>query len=96
MKKNRLFAPFLMLLAGAVASIVMRYFRYSTGEMLPILLCVLVIFYFAGCFIQKKITSFMEQIKAEEEKKGEVVEKEVPEGDEESSEEGTGEKTNSR
>lgn len=77
MKKNRLFAPFLMLLAGAVASIVMRYFRYSTGEMLPILLCVLIIFYFGGCFIQKKITAFMKQIKEEEAKEGEVVEKEL-------------------
>ncbi|MBQ8596571.1 MAG: hypothetical protein IJ409_02155 [Lachnospiraceae bacterium] len=95
MKKNRLFAPFLMLLAGAVASIVMRYFRYSTGEMLPILLVVLIIFYFAGCLIQKKVTAFMEQIREEEAKEGEVVEKEVPE-DEGSEEEETGEKANNR
>lgn len=85
MKKSRLFAPFLMLLAGAVASIVMRYFRYSTGEMLPILLGVLIIFYFVGCLIQKKVTAFMDQIREEEAKAGEVVEKEVPE---EASEEG--------
>lgn len=94
MKKNRLFAPFLMLLAGAVASIVMRYFRYSTGEMLPILLLVLIIFYFVGCLIQKKVNAFVEQIKKEEAKEGEVVEKEVPE--EEAEEEGVSEKANNR
>lgn len=94
MKKNRLFAPFLMLLAGAVASIVMRYFRYSTGEMLPILLLVLIIFYFGGCLIQKKVNAFVEQIKKEEAKEGEVVEKEVPE--EEAEEEGVSEKANNR
>lgn len=49
MKKDKLFAPFLMLLAGAVACIVMRYFGYGTGEMLLILLCVLLVFYAAGC-----------------------------------------------
>lgn len=96
MKKNRLFAPFLMLLAGAVASIVMRYFRYSTGEMLPILLCVLIVFYFGGCLIQKKISAFVEQIKEEEAKEGEVVEKEIPEEDDGASEEGVSEKANSR
>ena len=44
MKKSRLFAPFLMLLAGAVASITM-----------------------AGCFIQKKVLAFMNQIRENEE-----------------------------
>ncbi|MDD6490828.1 MAG: hypothetical protein PUG54_01170 [Firmicutes bacterium] len=90
MKKNRLFAPFLMLLAGAVASIMMYYFRYSMKQMLPRLLIVLLIFYLAGYFIQKKVTSFVEQIKAEEEKEGEVIEKEAPleETDQETGEEG--------
>lgn len=96
MKKNRLFAPFLMLLAGAVASIVMRYFRYSTGEMLPILLCVLIIFYFGGCFIQKKITAFMKQIKEEEAKEGEVVEKELSEEEGEETGYDAGENANNR
>lgn len=90
MKKNRLFAPFLMLLAGAVASIMMYYFRYSMKQMLPRLLIVLLVFYLAGYFIQKKVTSFVEQIKAEEEKEGEVIEKEAPleETDQETGEEG--------
>lgn len=94
MKKNRLFAPFLMLLAGAVASIVMRCFRYSTGEMLPILLGVLIVFYFAGCLIQKKVNTFVEQIKSEEAKEGEVVEKEAQQ--EEEAEEEVSEKANNR
>lgn len=94
MRRDRLFAPFLMLLAGAVAGIVMRYFRYSTKEMLPILLIVLLVFYFAGCLIQKKVNTFMEQIKQEEAKEGEVVEKEVSQ--EEETEEGVSEKANNR
>lgn len=93
MKKNKLFAPFLMLLAGAVACIVMRYFGYGTGEMLLILLCVLLVFYAAGCFIQKKITGFVEQIKEEEAKAGEVVEKEISE-EEKAGEEEVDRKTN--
>ena len=83
-----------MLLVGAIASIVMRYFRYSTLEMLPILLGVLLVFYFAGCLIQKKVNIFIEQIKQEEAKEGEVVEKEVSQ--EEEAEEGVSEKANNK
>ncbi|MBS7338977.1 MAG: hypothetical protein ACI4EP_07980 [Suilimivivens sp.] len=78
MKKLKLFAPFLMLLSGAIASIMMFYFQYPVEQMLPRLLIVLIVFYIAGCFIQKKIISFVEQIKEEEEKEGEVIEKEIP------------------
>lgn len=76
MKKNKLFAPFLMLLAGAVVSISAYCFHYTMGEMLPILLFVLIFFYLAGNFIQKKVTAFMDQIREEEAKEGEVIEKE--------------------
>ncbi len=62
MKKLKLFAPFLMLLSGAIASIMMFYFQYPVEQMLPRLLIVLIVFYIAGCFIQKKIISFVEQI----------------------------------
>ena len=62
MKKEKLFAPFLMLFAGAVSSIAMYLFRYSMEEMLPVLLAVLIIFYIAGCMIQKNVVSFMDQI----------------------------------
>ena len=78
MKKLKLFAPFLMLLSGAIASIMMFYFQYPVEQMLPRLLILLIVFYIAGCFIQKKIISFVEQIKEEEEKEGEVIEKEIP------------------
>ncbi len=78
MKKNKLFAPFLMLLAGAVVSIATYCFQYTMGEMLPILLFVLIFFYLTGNFIQKKVTAFMEQILEEEAKEGEVIEKEIP------------------
>lgn len=66
MKKNKLFAPFLMLLAGAVSSIAMYLFHYSMKEMLPVLLAVLLAFYIAGCIIQKSVLSFMEQIREKE------------------------------
>lgn len=89
MKKSKLFAPFLMLLAGAVVSIMMYHFEYSIKQTLSILLIVLLVFYLAGVFIQRKITSFVEQIKEEEEKEGEVIEKDAPE---EGEEEMTGEK----
>lgn len=89
MKKNKLFAPFLMLLAGAVVSIVMYIKQYNLQQMLTILICVLVVFYLIGCLIQKKVSDFIKQIEekeAEEKaaKEGEVIEKELSE--EESSE----------
>lgn len=81
MKKSRLFAPFLMLLAGAIASIMMYCSEYTIGQMLPRLILVLVVFYLAGCFIQKKILKFVEQIKEEERRAGEVIAKEAQDGD---------------
>lgn len=66
MNKKNLFAPFLMLFAGAVSSIAMYLFRYSMKEMLPVLLAVLIIFYIAGCIIQKNVVSFMDQIRERE------------------------------
>ena len=67
MKKSKLFAPFLMLFAGAVASITMFYFHYPAGQMLPRLFAVLLVFYIAGCFIQKKVLAFVGQIRENEE-----------------------------
>lgn len=81
MKKSRLFAPFLMLLAGAIASIMMYRSDYTTGQMLPRLILVLLIFYLAGCFVQKKILKFVEQIKEEEKRAGEVIAKEAQDGE---------------
>lgn len=81
MKKSRLFAPFLMLLAGAIASIMMYCFHYTTSQMLPRLFIVLVFFYLVGSFVQKKIMKFVEQIREEEEKAGEVIAKEAQDGE---------------
>lgn len=67
MKKIRLFAPFLMLLASAIASIIMFRGDYDTNKWLVILLCVMLVFYCAGCLIQKKMISFIEQIQEREE-----------------------------
>lgn len=81
MMKNKLFAPFLMLVAAALASIIMFRGNYNTTELLLILLCVMFFFYILGCFIQNKVISFMNQIlekEAEEEKeRGEVIEKDA-------------------
>ena len=87
MKKNKMFAPFLMLLAAAVAAIIMFRGNYDTTELLVILLGVMVFFYIAGSLIQKKVLSFMDQIREKErleaENEGEVIEKTnvLPEGD---------------
>ncbi len=77
MKKNRLFAPFLMLLAGAVASLMMYRFHYSMKEMLPILLAVLLLFYVAGSFIQVKVSAFISQIREAEERERIALEQEA-------------------
>ncbi len=73
MRKDRLFAPFLMLLAGAAASITMYFFHYSTKEMLPILLSVLIVFYLAGSLVQMRVNSFIKQINEERAKEEEAA-----------------------
>lgn len=92
MKKSKLFAPFLMLLAAAVASIIMFRGKYGTTEMLVILLLVMIFFYAGGFFIQKKVTSFVDQIREAErieaENEGEVIEKTGSVPEEENSEHG--------
>ncbi len=81
MKKSKLFGPFLMLFAAAVASIIMVRGNYDLTQLLTILLCVMIFFYLLGNLIQKKIISFMEEIKKKEKeeaaKEGEVIEKDV-------------------
>ena len=81
MKKSKLFAPFLMLLAAAIASIIMFKGNYDTIELLTILLCVMIFFYVIGSLIQKKVLSFVNEIKEREAKEaadeGEVIEKEA-------------------
>lgn len=66
MKKSKLFAPFLMLLSGAVVSIVMFRGHYDTTQLLTVLLAVMLVFYIAGSIIQKQVGSFVEQIREKE------------------------------
>lgn len=73
-----------MLLAALIAIIIMFRGNYDMTELLFILLCVMVIFYALGCFIQKKVYSFVKQIEEREAKEaqeaakeGEVIEKEA-------------------
>ena len=80
-KKRRLIPPFVMLLAGAAASITMHIFHYETKTMLMILLCVLVGFYMAGCVIKYMFDQFEKQIEEAGMEEGEVIEKELAEED---------------
>lgn len=86
MKKRKMFAPFLMLLAGAVTSIVMFIADCSTTQLLLTLLCVLIFFYIIGTVIQKFVWTCIDQIeeqkRIEAENEGEVIEKEAVENEE--------------
>lgn len=75
-RKRRLIPPFVMLLAGAVVSIVMRIWRYELLTMLIILLCVLLGFYFVGRILQIMLDRFELQIQEAHMEEGEVIEKE--------------------
>lgn len=75
-RKRRLIPPFVMLLAGAVVSIVMRILNYEFQTMLIILLCVLLGFYFVGRILQIMLDRFELQIQEAHMEEGEVIEKE--------------------
>ena len=62
MKKFKWIPPFLMLLSGAVVSIVMFIRGCGTTQMLLWLLGVMILFYMAGCIIQRQLTKFVTQI----------------------------------
>lgn len=83
MKKFNLIPPFLMLLSGAVVSIVMYIRKSDTTELLIWVLCVMLFFYLAGCVIQNRLTFFVNQIKEQEEaeaaKEAERLQKEAEE-----------------
>ena len=82
-KKRRLLAPFLMLLAGAIASITMYVMQYELRKMLGLLLLILVLFYIVGFAITVVIERFEAANEAErlarEAEEGEVIEKEADE-----------------
>lgn len=66
MKKFKWIPPFLMLLSGAVVSIVMFIRGCGTTQMLLWLLGVMILFYMAGCIIQRQLTKFVTQIMEQE------------------------------
>lgn len=94
--KRRMIPIFLMLVAGAITSIITYIKDYELTRMLWILVGVLIVFYVLGTVIQKTLNLFDEQIEeaekrareAEEKEKEEKENKEEPEGEAEETEEG--------
>lgn len=83
MKKRKLLAPFLMLIAGAAVSIVMFIYKYELREMLGILILVLIVFFIFGVLIAKMLDRFDRQNeKVASESEGEVIEKDAEDGTE--------------
>lgn len=92
MKKNKLFAPFLTLIALAIALFCLIRWHYSTFSTLCILLIVFIVFYTVGSMIQKRINKFVsdneERAREEAEREGAVIEKETPDESSDSEEKG--------
>lgn len=78
-KKRRLIPPFVMLLSGAITSITMYMWHYEFKDVLIVLLCVLIVFYFAGELIKWMFDKFEAQIEQARMDEGEVIEKEPDE-----------------
>ena len=76
MKRN-LIPPFIMLLAGLLSSLIMFFMKYSTKDMLIILLGVLLVFYMIGLLIKFMMDSFEKRNEQMHSKEGEVIEKEL-------------------
>lgn len=77
-KQLKLLPAFIMLLAGALTSILTFYSGYDTKDALVILLIVLIVFYILGAILQRLIFKFEEANKPEE--KEEAVEATDEEG----------------
>lgn len=90
MRKIKLLAPFLMLLSGLIASLMMVFYRYDRTQMLLILILVMAFFYLAGVVIEKQVNRFIQKYEEEEAERkareGEIIEKQ-PEEQEESGKE---------
>ena len=78
MKRN-LIPPFIMLLAGLLSSLIMFFMKYSTKDMLIILLGVLLVFYMICLLIKFMMDSFEKRNAQMHSKEGEVIEKELKE-----------------
>lgn len=76
-------APFLMLLSGLIASLMMVFYRYDRTQMLLILSLVMAFFYLAGVLIEKQVNRFIRKYEEQEAerkaKEGEVIEKQAQE-----------------
>lgn len=74
----------LMLVAGAICSIVCFAQGYDAFTMLLALFIVLLIFYFLGCIIKRMMEKFEAENEARAKEEGEVIEKENSEENAES------------
>lgn len=88
MRKGKLFAPFITLLAAAITLGVMLYSEYELSRIAWALLIVIIIFYAVGSMIANRVTGFVEAneelLRENNEEEGEVIEKEAPALDDES------------
>lgn len=89
--KRRMIPLFLMLVAGAITSIMTYIQNYELMPMLWTLLGVLVGFYVLGVIIEKVLDLFDAQIEEREKAEGAVIEKDVAANEEKSEEQDTAE-----
>ncbi len=82
MKKRKLLPVFIMLLAGAIASILTAIFQYEITSLLLIVFITLVVFYILGLILMKVLDKIEEQNTEPDLDEGEVIEKEVDENGE--------------
>lgn len=67
----------LMLLAGAICSIVCVVQGYDAFTMLLVLFIVLLVFYIMGCIIKRVMEAFEKENEERSKEEGEVIEKEA-------------------
>ena len=74
--KNKNLPLIIMLVAGAIASVITYMKQYDTKEMLFTVLIVLVIFYVIGMIVKEIMEYFLKTEKPEKSDSGKVIEKE--------------------
>ncbi len=81
MIKKKMFAPFIMLLAGTITLALTLHWGYTLVDILWVLLIVMLVFYILGSIIQGRILKFEELNEEAErerlEQEGSVIEKDV-------------------
>ncbi len=85
--KRKLIPPFVMLLAGLIASIRTYMLHYDLKRSLTIILVVLVIFYLLGSLVKFMLDVFEKDIAQKAMDEGEVIEKQA-DGESETTEDG--------